>query len=333
MIMIIIPTDPTADKYRGSVVAAIERMKTPVQTPNRRHRGRPPRIQPEKGQLVCPACQTVWNGKMAPCRACNKKVEWEQLYQSNYEKRTRFAAFKKHKKKLRRARERKKRAAADARQRVLDARAERKRRFWEEQCKKKKMERFNKLQDDENDETKKEKETEAADSDQSDNEAASNANQAMDFKTLADSQRIAAKAKKKGMSVEEYQALSESESDSDDEAAKDPNSFKKEKTWSSIQNKLRIYANDKSEYMLGKLRDDNADAVAEAKKFLAIDYPNKTDRQALTSYYVGKHAKKTDEWFQTRDQAGMISLTDELNYLQNAMELDETFLKTKFEKD
>ena len=26
--------------------------------------------------------------------------------------------------------------------------------------------------------------------------------------------------------------------------------------------------------MLGKLRDDNADAVAEAKKFLAIDYPN-----------------------------------------------------------
>ena len=38
--------------------------------------------------------------------------------------------------------------------------------------------------------------------------------------------------------------------------------------------------------------------------------------------------------FQTRDQAGMISLTDELNYLQNAMELDETFLvKTKFEKD
>ena len=67
--------------------------------------------------------------------------------------------------------------------------------------------------------------TEAADSDQSDNEAVSNANQAMDFKTLADSQRIAAKAKKKGMSVEEYQALSESESDSDDEAAKDPNSF------------------------------------------------------------------------------------------------------------
>ena len=111
-----------------------------------------------------------------------------------------------------------------------------------------------------------------------------------------------------------------------------PTIKKKEKTWSSIQNKLRIYANDKSEYMLGKLRDDNADAVAEAKKFLAIDYPNKTDRQALTSYYVGKHAKKTDEWFQTRDQAGMISLTDELNYLQNAMELDETFLKTKFEK-
>ena len=69
--------------------------------------------------------------------------------------------------------------------------------------------------------------------------------------------------------------------------------------------------------MLGKLRDDNADAVAEAKKFLAIDYPNKTDRQALTSYYVGKHAKKTDEWFKTRDQAGMISLTDELNYLQS----------------
>ena len=58
---------------------------------------------------------------------------------------------------------------------------------------------------------------------------------------------------------------------------------------------------------------------------MAIDYPNKTDGQALTSYYVGKHAKKTDEWFQTRDQAGMISLTDELNYLQNAMELDETF--------
>ena len=310
---------------------------------------------------------------------------------------------------------------------------------------KKKKERFNKLQNDEDDETKKEKETEGADSDQSDNEAISNANQPIDFKTLADSQRIAAKANKKGMSVEEYQALSESESDSDDEAAKDPNSFvetipygysfplllsslerdrgyntvfgkypknfntsegflrtvetltkfdvdkygnrtrhnrrkqnevkkkklldkkmylynlhnkkkvrsripkstdnlhstsffgpiikKKEKTWSSIQNKLRIYANDKSEYMLGKLRDDNADAVAEAKKFLAIDYPNKTDRQALTSYYVGKHAKKTDEWFKTRDQAGMISLTDELNYLQSAMELDETFSKTKFEKD
>ena len=111
-----------------------------------------------------------------------------------------------------------------------------------------------------------------------------------------------------------------------------PTIKKKEKTWSSIQNKLRIYANDKSEYMLGKLRDDNADAVAEAKKFLAIDYRNKTDRQALTSYYVGKHAKKTDEWFKTRDQAGMISLTDELNYLQSAMELDETFSKTKFEK-
>ena len=51
-----------------------------------------------------------------------------------------------------------------------------------------------------------------ADSDQSDNEAISNANQPIDFKTLADSQRIAAKANKKGMSVEEYQALSESES-------------------------------------------------------------------------------------------------------------------------
>ena len=48
---------------------------------------------------------------------------------------------------------------------------------------------------------------------------------------------------------------------------------------------------------------------------------------------MGKHAKKTDEWFKTRDQAGMISLTDELNYLQSAMELDETFSKTKFEKD
>ena len=51
----VIPTDPTADKYRGSVVAAISMMKTPVQTPNKRHRGRPPRIKAEPGQLVCPA--------------------------------------------------------------------------------------------------------------------------------------------------------------------------------------------------------------------------------------------------------------------------------------
>lgn len=424
-------------------------MKTPVQTPNRKHRGRPPRIKPEPGQLVCPACQTVWNGKNAPCRACNKDVQWETLYNEDYQQRTKLAEFRKHKKKLRRARERKKQKEIDARNRVLEARAERKRLFWEAQCKKKKLEKFNKINENEdNDENiNVTDQEEAGDTKDEDNQDGTQINNGlMDFSALAESQRISAKAKKKGMTVEEYQNLSESESDSDDEAAKDPNSFvetipygysfplllsslerdrgfdtvfgaypknynksegllrtvetltkfdvdkygnrrhthirkkkeklkkqsldrkmylynlhnnkkrtkakiakstdnlktdsffgptivKKEKSWISIQDNLKSYANNRSQYMLNKLRDDNRDAAVEAKKFLSIDYSQKVDRQALTSYYVGKHAKKIDDWYKIRDEAGQVGLTDELKFLKQAISLDETFLKSKFEKD
>ena len=393
------------------------------------------------------SCQTVWNGKNAPCRACNKVVEWEKLYNDNYQKRTRFAEFKKHKKKLRRARERKKQKQIDARNRILEARAERKRLFWEAQCKKKKLEKFNRAKEEKENEEDSEETDDVDEKEKEEEELEEEKHDGVvDFSALAESQRVAAKAAKKGLTVDEYQDLSESESDSEDEAAKDPNNFvetipygysfplllsslerdrgfdtvfgkypsnfnksegllrtvetltkfdvdkwgnrkhshirkqkeikkkksldrkmyiynlhnnkkrvkakiakstdnlksdsffgptikKKEKTWMSIQNDLKSYHNNRSQYMLDKLRDDNVDAVKEAKKFLTINYSQKTDRQALTSYYVGKHAKKIDDWYKTRDEAGLVGLSDELKFLNESIQLDKTFLATKFEND
>ena len=105
------------------MLAALRCLKTPKQTPNERHRGRKPRIEAGPDSLACPACKTIWDGKDRPeCRICKKKVNWSQLYQSKYEKQRELNKFLRHKKKLRKKREKELKKKKAAREAVLKRR-------------------------------------------------------------------------------------------------------------------------------------------------------------------------------------------------------------------
>ena len=229
----VIPTEVN-HPFRGSVVAALSMLKTPVQTPNQRHRGRKPKIQAEPGALVCPVCSTVWDGKDRPeCRICKKKIDWQRLYQENYERNREREKFLRNKRKLRRKREKEKKKVEDARAAVLKARQERKVQKWQAQCKKKKLEKWALLADGDKEETNDKSAKEDNPSSEEDVHEPDESKLG-DFASFLEKTKAAAKAQKAkekgslwGVTREATNTTNESDdtSESDEDKPKDPSKF------------------------------------------------------------------------------------------------------------
>ncbi len=50
--------------------------------------------------VYCPACRTAWNFMHAPCRVCNKKIDWNKMQQDAHYVMTQKKLFLERKERL-----------------------------------------------------------------------------------------------------------------------------------------------------------------------------------------------------------------------------------------